>query len=373
MLTTRVGDQLIAGFCAGAASCSILHPLDLVKIHFQATSSPKHQRLFGVPLELLSIYRSGVTRIGGIRSLYRGFSANLVGSTAAWGLYFAFYKIFQEQIKIICFRDQSDLPDLKSGHYFIAAMGAGIATVLLVNPIWLAKTRICQPLEVSLANKAPNYKGLGECIKGTVRAEGISGLYRGVSAGLLGTSHGAIQFAVYEFLKRRKKNLGYIISEKNSIHMTNKSTFTEKSTISTTPNSQTLRDLDSTVSSSIEESPRIYQKEIPNLLNQKNLLQIGNKMSTSDYLFMSGFSKVFAMVLTYPLQTIRCRLQLSPGQKNVNIHPYKNIIDVFKRTLQIEGPLAFYKGLIPSIFRVLPGTCISFLVYERVSEALAAF
>lgn len=36
--------------------------------------------------------------------------------------------------------------------------------------------------------------------------------------------------------------------------------------------------------------------------------------------------------------------------------------------LSNEGLLGFYKGLGPSTVRVLPGTCITFLVYEMVSD-----
>lgn len=40
------------------------------------------------------------------------------------------------------------------------------------------------------------------------------------------------------------------------------------------------------------------------------------------------------------------------------------LLVVFDRA---EGLLGFYKGVAPNVIRVLPGTCITFLVYETVS------
>lgn len=44
------------------------------------------------------------------------------------------------------------------------------------------------------------------------------------------------------------------------------------------------------------------------------------------------------------------------------------MIDCSKKIVQAEGYLGFYKGLAPNIIRVLPGTCITFLVYENLTQ-----
>jgi solute carrier family 25 folate transporter 32 len=44
------------------------------------------------------------------------------------------------------------------------------------------------------------------------------------------------------------------------------------------------------------------------------------------------------------------------------------VIDCAKKIAQAEGYVGFYKGLAPSVFRVLPGTCITFLVYENLTQ-----
>lgn len=35
-----------------------------------------------------------------------------------------------------------------------------------------------------------------------------------------------------------------------------------------------------------------------------------------------------------------------------------------------EGPLGFYKGMVPNLIRVTPACCITFLTYEKVSGFL---
>lgn len=41
--------------------------------------------------------------------------------------------------------------------------------------------------------------------------------------------------------------------------------------------------------------------------------------------------------------------------------------DVIARTYKGEGLKAFYKGLAPNAVRILPGTCVTFVVYENIS------
>ncbi len=134
---------------------------------------------------------------------------------------------------------------LTSVHHLLAAFEAGIIMVFLTNPLWLIKTRMqLQPgaaaqLKQPLAHEA--YTGVWHAVRTIVREEGPRGLYKGrcvdgrtdvsirslahsvvatrpVSdmtytahtttppAGLLPalllTSHGALQFVTYEWLKR---------------------------------------------------------------------------------------------------------------------------------------------------------------------------
>lgn len=50
--------------------------------------------------------------------------------------------------------------------------------------------------------------------------------------------------------------------------------------------------------------------------------------------------------------------------------PYRSIPDVIRRTYAREGLAGFYKGIGTNAVRILPGTCVTFVVYEQMSRFL---
>lgn len=99
---------------------------------------------------------------------------------------------------------------------------------------------------------------------------------------------------------------------------------------------------------------------------------------------MSGGSKLGALSLTYPYQVVRSRIQVttyphSTGiyvlrapmslllQNNATTHLYPTIPATVKRTWTQEGFKGFYRGLGTNLVRVLPGTCVTFVVYENLA------
>ena len=100
---------------------------------------------------------------------------------------------------------------------------------------------------------------------------------------------------------------------------------------------------------------------------------------------MSGASKLFALAVTYPYQVIRSRIQVcfhlyvdiwTPSlifgsyQNNATTHLYPTIPSTIKRTWLDEGIQGFYRGLGTNLVRVLPGTCVTFVVYENIAWLL---
>ncbi|TYI17883.1 hypothetical protein ES332_A07G054200v1 [Gossypium tomentosum] len=69
----------------------------------------------------------------------------------------------------------------------------------------------------------------------------------------------------------------------------------------------------------------------------------------------------------YPLQVIRTRMQ---AQRTTSDTVYNGISDVFWRTYGKEGYRGFYKGLIPTLLKVVPAASISYLVYEAMKKRL---
>ena len=80
--------------------------------------------------------------------------------------------------------------------------------------------------------------------------------------------------------------------------------------------------------------------------------------------FLAGsLAGVTAGSLTYPLDRARAVMAVT------NVGEYKNLLDVFKRTLRDEGYRAMYRGFAPTIIGVVPYAGVSFLTYETLKGA----
>lgn len=77
-------------------------------------------------------------------------------------------------------------------------------------------------------------------------------------------------------------------------------------------------------------------------------------------------SKLIAMSITYPYQVVRSRAQVRTTVDGSEVR----IFQIIKRTWRGEGIRGFYKGIVPSALRVLPGTGITFLIYENCTKYL---
>ena len=77
-----------------------------------------------------------------------------------------------------------------------------------------------------------------------------------------------------------------------------------------------------------------------------------------EFVLASSSSKILAILLTYPYQVAKSRMQAS------NL-PFLHVLK------EIIRERAFYRGILPASLRVLPGTAITFTVYESVLKMLS--
>ncbi|KAH7105318.1 mitochondrial FAD carrier protein [Auriculariales sp. MPI-PUGE-AT-0066] len=292
-------DHAIAGMGAGTAAVLCMQPLDLLKIRFQVDTT-RPTRPMGVGR---AIY-GAITEIydaRGVRGLYRGVGTNIAGNASSWGLYFLFYTYMKTQAQA---GDTSKA--LSTAQYLGYSASASAATALITNPIWVVKVRL-----YTTTPDSPNaYRGLADGLSSIYRTEGIAGWFRGTLLALVGVSNGAIQFMTYEQLKR----LG--LEAKRRKH---------------------------------EAAGLEWNVQV-------------DRLSNTTYTVISGASKITALILTYPYQVVRSRIQ-----NNATAHLYPNIRAAVSRTFNEEGARAFYRGLGTNLVRVLPGTCVTFVVYENIA------
>ena len=88
-------------------------------------------------------------------------------------------------------------------------------------------------------------------------------------------------------------------------------------------------------------------------------------LSNADIVMLSSASKAVAVGATYPYQVVRARLQTYDASE-----VYRGAADVVGQTWRREGLGGFYRGLGPSLVRVLPNVCVTFLVYENARAYL---
>ena len=95
--------------------------------------------------------------------------------------------------------------------------------------------------------------------------------------------------------------------------------------------------------------------------NIKQHFNIHDDLTT---LYASATSKIISTLIMYPTQVVRARLQ--------NSHKKSTISTVVRELLYSDRRLtSFYRGLSANIIRVVPATCITFVVYEKVKRALS--
>lgn len=232
--------HLVAGVSGGLTSTLILHPLDLLKIRLAVNDGlknrPKYHNLRNAIGQII--------REEGVRGLYRGVVPNCWGAGTAWGFYFLFYNAIKAWML-----DGNVNKQLGAGKHMLAAAEAGVLTLFITNPIWVVKTRLCLQYAGSNAvlPTSKTYTGTLDAFIKVYRYEGIAGLYKGITPGIFGVSHGALQFMAYEEMKKFYTN---------------------------------------------------YYDLPPD-----------SKLGTLEYLNFAALSKLFAASVTYPYQVVRARLQ----------------------------------------------------------------
>eukprot|EP01135_Chromosphaera_perkinsii_P002972 Nk52_evm83s230 gene=Nk52_evmTU83s230 len=326
-------DHAVAGVTAGCVANVLLHPLDVVKIRLQVAGATAQGEGTGVVPSGREMAR-GILRKYGLKGLYEGCVPNLTGGAMAWGSYFFAYQTVKDLLVKAGWGDGGkEGSQLGPGWHMCAASVAGSMTLLVTNPVWVIKTRMC--LQES-KKKDGSYMGMRDAARRILREEGFPGFYRGLVPGLWGVSHGAFQFMAYEELKkiflRRKRDVRRASDEKDAMEMGN----------------------------GTSSKGKTQGKE-------------DKELSVPEYLIMAAMSKVFATVTTYPYQVVRSRLQ---NQRSSGSAPlpgmvqYAGAVDCIRLIHRREGLRGFYRGLAPSVVRVLPSTCVVFSVYEFIAKSL---
>ncbi|CAI0557152.1 unnamed protein product [Linum tenue] len=132
-----------------------------------------------------------IVKTEGLRGIYRGLSPTILAILPNWAVSIASFFRYS-----FFMRDESG--QLTVGRNMIAAAGAGAATSIATNPLWVVKTRLqTQGMRPGVVP----YTSIFSALRRITYEEGLRGLYSGILPSLAGISHVAIQFPAYEKIK----------------------------------------------------------------------------------------------------------------------------------------------------------------------------
>ncbi|KAI9058186.1 mitochondrial NAD transporter [Trametes sanguinea] len=208
-MPSQSANSMIAGAGGGLAASIATCPLDVIKTKLQAQRAVNPQEGYlGVVATVKDILKHD-----GLRGLYRGLGPTILGYLPTWAIYFAVYdgikRHFGErpsgEVEVIRHvypaAQVKGYQPLAREHpwtlHILSAMAAGATSTICTNPLWVIKTRfMTQP------RNEVRYKHTLDAALTIYRTEGARAFFRGLLPSLLGITHVAVQFPLYEHLKR---------------------------------------------------------------------------------------------------------------------------------------------------------------------------
>ncbi|KIJ49521.1 hypothetical protein M422DRAFT_225317 [Sphaerobolus stellatus SS14] len=314
----QISAYFIAGGIAGAASRTVVSPLERLKIIQQVQPRTDNAQYRGVWRSLVRMWREE-----GYRGFMRGNGINCLRIVPYSAVQFTTY----EQLKKL-FTNKGTRP-LDTPTRLLAGALAGITSVCTTYPLDLVRSRLSiASASISLtsttsaastgstlsgssgyhtaaSHAAANMGVRGMTLKIMRDEGGVRALYRGLVATAMGVApYVGINFAAYEALR------GVI-----------------------TPPGKT---------------------------------SIGRKLSCG------ALAGSISQTLTYPFDVLRRKMQVVGMAKGSTDYKYSGAVGALRYILKTEGPAGLYRGLWPNLLKVAPSIATSFFTYELVKEFLGS-
>eukprot|EP01095_Lingulamoeba_sp_RSL-Kostka_P001870 TRINITY_DN12655_c1_g2_i1.p1 TRINITY_DN12655_c1_g2~~TRINITY_DN12655_c1_g2_i1.p1 ORF type:complete len:337 (-),score=58.24 TRINITY_DN12655_c1_g2_i1:84-995(-) len=188
----------IAGLSAGSIASVTTCPFDVIRIRMASSMSHHHYTTFFRATRKILYYE-------GLLGFYKGLGANLIALAPNWSIYFVSYNYIKQQFQKKRHNKEGNLTPIE---HAISASVAAIATDITVNPLWLVKTRLQTQFMRQTHREnihQRTYEGIIDGFIKIVRNEGFFALWKGITPQLIGVLHVAIQFPLYEYLKKKLK------------------------------------------------------------------------------------------------------------------------------------------------------------------------
>lgn len=362
----------ISGAVSGIASGVVTCPLDVIKTKLQAQGGFR-SATEGRTSPQVAAYRglvgtaNSILREDGIRGMYRGLFPMVLGYFPTWAVYFTVYDrakgFWCKQL------DHEASARRKLLAHLLTSVTAGTCSTLVTNPIWVIKTRLMSQASsngpTTGGGRAPwHYRSTWDAANKMYATEGLVSFYSGLSPALLGLTHVAVQFPLYEYLKFQFTGLE-MGEERNDGH------------------SQWLGISVATVISKICASTATYPHEVLRTRLQTQQRSIGGngrapsasapcplQGGSAGASYLSDHSRPPGSSPPSPPTTAAPSSSAQPSSHN---HPppetpprYNGILPTIRTILREEGWRAFYVGMGTNMIRAVPAAVTTILTYESV-------
>ncbi|KAN0036909.1 hypothetical protein ACTFIV_002232 [Dictyostelium citrinum] len=377
-------NYLVSGSIAGAISRSATAGFERLTIiqQVQGMSQNLSQGYVGCIAALKEMVKRE-----GLKSIWKGNGANIVKVSPNSGIRFLTYEFCKKHFLDNSSSSSSSIENGIDGNgvgcgggsemkmtvpqTMISGAMAGLTSTFFTYPLDVVRIRLSLQGSCSNDYAAHRYNGITHSFFKIHKDEGVKGLYKG-----LGTSIASIvpwvsiSFATYEGFKIicKKMILDYqttITTSSQSKNYNNNNNNNNNNSNNPFMYENELDENDinltttsgcSTIASTMTSSPLISSVAT----SEENELKKGVNMICD---FVCGaLSGAVTMTVCYPLDVLRRRMMIQGIGGNKVL--YKNGWDATKKILKNEGLVAFYHGIIPAYFKVVPTVAISFAVYE---------
>ena len=112
----------------------------------------------------------------------------------------------------------------------------------------------------------------------------------------------------------------------------------------------------------------MYIYEGSKILYEK--LQIPQSSFGEKNFICGSISKIISVMITYPITTVRTRIQQDQYFHDKAKAKYSGIFDIARRLMTEEGVKGFYKGIVANITKGIPQRGIYFYCYEGLKKIL---
>eukprot|EP00892_Ulva_mutabilis_P004288 jgi/Ulvmu1/2230/UM013_0077.1 len=348
----RFCKEIVAGGLAGALGKSSVAPFERAKILIQTGRSP-YARVDHV---LHYIYKSE-----GVLGFFRGNGASVVRIVPYAALHYATYEHYRAALVSVLQRTSpSDVSASRPPIWvdLLAGSCSGATAVAVTYPLDLMRTRLAWTMDASSAAAAApaaapstgraftfgaGRRSILQTMRAVVEEEGLRGLYRGCTPTLLGIlPYAGIKFYTYQSLKRLWAD--------------------HHAALAHLPHPSLDDSLDSHHAPAPAAPPQRHPPHAPAATARDRPPLV---MS----LLFGATAGLVAQTLTYPLDIVRRRMQVS----NLRGGPegaHATVLGTARAIVQEFGWRGLFRGVTINYIKVTPATAVGFTVYDQLKVML---